>query len=140
MEHKDHISGDQGYPADPGCSALVEPGIKFYEKHKALRPEVTRPAAKGGCGILSVKCVMTGKAGGRIIGPHAPTNFSPRYIFFSRNTLYFGRKNYISAIATAGNEFVLFTPLASYEISAAIDAICESYNLPSNSWLTGACW
>ncbi len=37
-------------------------------------------------------------------------------------------QNYISAINEAGEEEVLFTPLAPYEIPAAIDAICENYD------------
>ena len=37
-------------------------------------------------------------------------------------------QNYISAADSEGNEFVLFTPVASYETSAAVNAICESYN------------
>ena len=37
-------------------------------------------------------------------------------------------QNYISAADSEGNEFVLFTPVAPYETSAAVNAICESYN------------
>ena len=37
-------------------------------------------------------------------------------------------QNYISATDSDGNEFVLFTPVAPYETSAAVNAICESYN------------
>lgn len=37
-------------------------------------------------------------------------------------------QNYISATDSEGNEFVLFTPVAPYETSAAVNAICESYN------------
>ena len=37
-------------------------------------------------------------------------------------------QNYISATDANGREFVLFTPLPSYETPAAIEAICESYN------------
>ena len=37
-------------------------------------------------------------------------------------------QNYISAADSDGNEFVLFTPVAPYETSAAVNAICESYN------------
>ncbi len=37
-------------------------------------------------------------------------------------------QNYISAADSEGNEFVLFTPVASYETSAAVNAICENYN------------
>lgn len=37
-------------------------------------------------------------------------------------------QNYISATDAQGNEFVLFTPLAPYETSEAIEQICESYN------------
>ena len=35
-------------------------------------------------------------------------------------------QNYFSATDAEGWEFVLFTPLASYETPPAIDAICES--------------
>lgn len=37
-------------------------------------------------------------------------------------------QNYISARDNSGNEFVLFIPLAPYEVSSAIHEICESYN------------
>ncbi|MDE6742935.1 MAG: Fic family protein [Lachnospiraceae bacterium] len=37
-------------------------------------------------------------------------------------------QNYISAVNEAGEEYVLFTPLAPYETAPAIDAICENYN------------
>ena len=37
-------------------------------------------------------------------------------------------QNYISAIDGDGNEFVLFTPLAPYEVPTAINKLCEGYN------------
>ena len=37
-------------------------------------------------------------------------------------------QNYISAIDGDGNEFVLFTPLAPYEVPMAINKLCEGYN------------
>lgn len=37
-------------------------------------------------------------------------------------------QNYISSRDDTGNEFVLFTPLAPYEVSAALNDICESYS------------
>ena len=37
-------------------------------------------------------------------------------------------QNYISATDTAGNSFVLFTPLPPYETPEAIEKICDSYN------------
>ncbi len=37
-------------------------------------------------------------------------------------------QNYISATDTAGNTFVLFTPLPPYETPGAIEKICDSYN------------
>lgn len=37
-------------------------------------------------------------------------------------------QNYISAVNEAGEEYVLFTPLAPYETPPAIDTICETYN------------
>lgn len=37
-------------------------------------------------------------------------------------------QNYISAIDGDGNEFVLFTPLAPYEVPEAVNKLCEGYN------------
>ena len=37
-------------------------------------------------------------------------------------------QNYISATDSAGNTFVLFTPLPPYETPGAIEQICDSYN------------
>ena len=37
-------------------------------------------------------------------------------------------QNYISARDSAGNEFILFTPLAPYETPTAIEKICVEYN------------
>lgn len=40
---------------------------------------------------------------------------------------YKNTQNYISTMDTAGNTFMLFTPLPPYETHAAIDMICDSY-------------
>jgi Fic family protein len=38
-------------------------------------------------------------------------------------------QNYISATDAQGNRFILFTPLAPYETPAAMQALCDSYNM-----------
>jgi Fic family protein len=38
-------------------------------------------------------------------------------------------QNYISATDALGNRFILFTPLAPYETPAAMQALCDSYNM-----------
>jgi Fic family protein len=38
-------------------------------------------------------------------------------------------QNYISATDAQGNHFILFTPLTSYETPAAMQALCDSYNM-----------
>jgi Uncharacterized conserved protein len=40
---------------------------------------------------------------------------------------YKNSQNYISAVNEAGEESILFTPLAPYETPSAVDAICENY-------------
>ena len=53
-----------------------------------------------------------------------------KMLYSHMNNPFAGRtktvQNYISATDAEGWEFVLFTPLASYETPPAIDAICES--------------
>ena len=49
-----------------------------------------------------------------------------KYSHKSIGGTYKNTQNYISSTDAEGWEFVLFTPLASYETPPAIDAICES--------------
>lgn len=51
-----------------------------------------------------------------------------KYSHKSIGGVFKNTQNYISAADAEGNAFVLFTPLAPYETSPAIAAICESYN------------
>ena len=83
----------------PGCAALVPPGQKYCERHKALHPEEVRSAASRGYGAawrkarkqyleehpLCVECMKEGRYVKATVVDHVVPHRGDKVLFWDRS-------------------------------------------------------